>query len=82
MKQPSRARAMKMKCKRCMADYVDGRVDCEIAKCPLYFWQPYRKLEPELEWMEKKELTEAQKVALKKLQEKGMATRIGKRTSE
>ena len=31
------------KCKDCMCDYADGRVDCGIPKCSLYPLMPYRK---------------------------------------
>lgn len=30
------------KCYECMAGYVDGRRDCQIVKCPLYPYMPYR----------------------------------------
>jgi len=33
-----------------MGDMIDGRADCEITTCPLYFFQPYRKLEPDYTW--------------------------------
>lgn len=29
------------KCADCMADYVDGRIDCNSPECPLYPWMPY-----------------------------------------
>ena len=48
----SKTKALKMKCKRCMADFTDGRTDCEIKWCPLYPWMPYRKLEPDLSWVD------------------------------
>lgn len=50
--QPSRKRAIYIKCKECSG--ADGLVDCEIVQCPLYFWQPYRKKEPDLSWVNKK----------------------------
>lgn len=42
--RPSMVKAIKAKCKDCMCDYVDGRNDCEIEGCSLYYWQPYGKL--------------------------------------
>lgn len=44
VKRPSDVKAMKDKCKDCMSDYVDGRVDCEIETCPLYYRMPYGKI--------------------------------------
>lgn len=45
--RPSMLKAVKEKCRDCMCDYVDGRNDCEMGKCPLYFWMPYGKLKKE-----------------------------------
>lgn len=39
------------KCYRCCGDFKDGRVDCEIPSCPIYYWMPYRELEPDLNWL-------------------------------
>ena len=41
-KRPSMVKAIKAKCKDCMADYQDGRLDCEIPSCSLYHWMSYR----------------------------------------
>jgi len=41
-KIPSRSNAIKANCKDCMSDYQDGRLDCEIPSCSLYFWMPYK----------------------------------------
>ncbi len=43
-KQPSMKKAILGKCKDCMCDYVDGRMDCEIEDCSLYPWMPYGRL--------------------------------------
>ncbi len=43
-KRPSMKKAILAKCKDCMCDYIDGRLDCEIEDCSLYFWMPYGKL--------------------------------------
>ncbi len=43
-KRPSMLKAVREKCKSCMCDYVDGRLDCEIEDCSLYFWMPYGKV--------------------------------------
>jgi hypothetical protein len=42
--RPSMIQAIKAKCKDCMSDYVDGRLDCEIPDCSLYYWMPYGQL--------------------------------------
>jgi hypothetical protein len=34
--------AIYAKCAECMADYIDGRVDCGVTGCPLHPFQPYR----------------------------------------
>ncbi len=44
VKRPSMKKAILFKCKDCMCDYVDGRLDCEIETCSLYPWMPYGKL--------------------------------------
>jgi hypothetical protein len=33
--------AIKAKCADCMTNYVDGRVACIVADCPLYPYMPY-----------------------------------------
>lgn len=43
-KRPSMKRAILAKCKDCMCNYVDGRLDCGVESCSLYFWMPYGKL--------------------------------------
>lgn len=39
------------KCYRCCGNFFDGRVDCKMVNCSLYYWMPYRKHEPTLDWM-------------------------------
>ncbi len=39
----TRAQAIRAKCYDCMGGYVDGKRDCEIPRCPLYGFMPYRK---------------------------------------
>ncbi len=43
-KRPSMKKAIMAKCKDCMCNYVDGRLDCGVESCSLYFWMPYGKL--------------------------------------
>ena len=43
-KRPSMKKAVLAKCKECMCDYADGRLDCETESCSLYHWMPYGKL--------------------------------------
>ena len=50
-KKPTRAYAIESACHECMAEYEDMK-DCECSWCPLYMYQPYRKLEPRLDWTE------------------------------
>ena len=35
-------RAIEAKCAECMAEHADGKFDCEMPKCPLYKWMPYK----------------------------------------
>jgi len=49
-KAPSRKQAMLALCHECMAFYADGKRDCQVPSCPLYWWMPYRKLDPDLSW--------------------------------
>lgn len=52
MKKPTRKQAILAKCHECCGYYTDGKFDCEVRKCPLYEYMPYREHEPELEWMQ------------------------------
>lgn len=63
MASPSFVRAIKLKCRDCMGNYQDGRHDCRVPTCSLYFWMPYRELEPDLTWAVKKTATPAQLAA-------------------
>ena len=47
IKPPSISKAVRAKCAECSSDYADGRVDCEIEGCSLYWWQPYGRLRKE-----------------------------------
>ena len=33
--------AVRANCAICMGMYIDGRVDCDMADCPLFRWRPY-----------------------------------------
>lgn len=48
--KPSRKECMDEQCSACLAHWVDGKVDCENVRCSMYYYMPYRKLEPEYEW--------------------------------
>jgi len=39
------------KCYRCCNDFYDGRVDCNMPDCSIYYWMPYRKHTPTLDWL-------------------------------
>lgn len=41
VKRPSMIKSIKDKCMDCSSNYVDGRLDCEIPECSLYYWMPY-----------------------------------------
>mgnify|MGYP001560475192 CR=1 FL=1 len=43
-KRPSMKKAVLAKCRDCMSNYVDGRLDCWTESCSLYHWMPYGKL--------------------------------------
>jgi len=47
----TRSLAMAAYCHQCLGYYQDGKHDCEAARCPLYKWMPYRKLEPDTTWL-------------------------------
>lgn len=46
------------KCYDCHNDFLDGRKDCLVRGCPIYFWMPYRELYPTYEWMFELDYTE------------------------
>lgn len=48
----SRKKAIESKCHDCMAQYVDGKQDCEVVVCPLYPFMPYRRKTPNLDWQQ------------------------------
>jgi len=38
----TRGQAIRAKCYECMGFYVDGLTNCQIERCPLYPFMPYR----------------------------------------
>ena len=46
----SKSLAIREKCRECMGNYFDGRVDCRNVKCPLYKWMPYAEKTPDFPW--------------------------------
>jgi len=51
--KPCRASlAIEYRCHECMGGYQDGHADCEIPDCALYAWMPYRRLEPDIGFLE------------------------------
>lgn len=55
MKKPSKKSlktAVLAQCHQCMGYWHDGHSDCQNTVCSLYHWMPYRKLEPDYEWLE------------------------------
>lgn len=49
--KPTRSEAIKSKCHECCGYYEDGKDDCENTRCSLYPYMPYRKKEPNLDWI-------------------------------
>ncbi len=49
--RPKFNEAIRAMCFECMGDFIDGRKDCRTTNCPLYAFQPYRKLEPDFTWI-------------------------------
>lgn len=47
----TRALAIRYKCHDCLAQYTDGKVDCENNDCALYSFMPYKKKKPILDMM-------------------------------
>lgn len=45
--RPSMSKAIRKKCLECICSDTEGRIDCEIEDCPLYFWMPYGRLKKE-----------------------------------
>lgn len=39
-------------CHNCSGEYMDGKVDCQVNKCPNYSFMPYAELEPDLSFLE------------------------------
>ncbi len=39
----TRNQAIRVKCYDCMGGYSDGKADCEVPRCALYGFMPYRK---------------------------------------
>jgi hypothetical protein len=56
-----RSKAIREKCLDCIGFPHDGRVDCQVITCPLYTWQPFRKLEPDTGWTENRTRTTREK---------------------
>lgn len=82
-KKLTRKEAIEYQCWECLGFYIDGRIDCENVRCPLYAYMPYRRLQPafsyenlnpkrkgKVTWEEsRQEKTEKQLEALKKYRE-------------
>lgn len=51
----NRRACVRAKCFECMNNFHsgsgEGRRDCQINSCPIYYWMPYRKLTPTYDWM-------------------------------
>lgn len=45
--RPSATKAIKEKCYDCCSGYQDGKLDCAIETCSLYYFMPYGKRKKE-----------------------------------
>lgn len=50
--KPTMKLAIMSHCHNCLGEYFDGKQDCQNIKCPLYTFMPYKKMTPDLWWME------------------------------
>lgn len=87
--KPTRKQCCLAMCHKCCGYYLDGLDDCECVDCALYYYMPYRKKEPNLNWMkinprrkgecefetEKRAMTEDEKRAVKARLEKARSAR-------
>ena len=62
--RPPTVKAIKAKCKECTNGYVDGRHDCGIPTCSLYYFMPYRTLAPQWKPEPKRELPPERRAAI------------------
>ena len=53
-KKPSMIKAIKKHCAKCCGMYVDGKLDCDVSDCDLYYWMPYSKEKKEQKELKKK----------------------------
>lgn len=44
--------AVRYKCHECTNSYLDGKEDCRVTACPLYSYMPYRRLKPDLSFLD------------------------------
>ena len=45
--RPSMSKAIREKCLDCICSETEGRIDCEIEDCSLYYYMPYGRLKKE-----------------------------------
>lgn len=50
-KKPTMKLCILAHCHQCLGYFQDGRIDCQNVRCPLYPFMPYRKMDPDLEWL-------------------------------
>lgn len=50
--KPGYPEAVRAFCYECMGGFEDGRQDCNTTQCSLYSWQPYKKQDADLSWMD------------------------------
>ena len=48
--KPTRKECIEFFCHECVGRYIDGKIDCENPKCPLYYYMPYKKTSPDYWW--------------------------------
>ncbi len=50
--KPTMKLAIMAHCHDCVGEYLDGKIDCQNPRCPLYSFYPHRKMEPSLWWLD------------------------------
>lgn len=60
--RPSAIKAIREKCLDCICSGTEGRIDCEIEDCSLYFWMPYGQLKKERKLQKANQKNEKNKI--------------------
>lgn len=60
--RPSAMNPIREKCLDCICFSTEGRIDCEIEDCSLYFWQPFGRLKKERKLQKANQKNEKNKI--------------------